>query len=206
MSPRPSVEAQRREEVLEATCEIIAEVGFRNVRVSDVAKRAGISTGVVHYYFGTKEQMLDDAFRFAVQQARQRSLESITGVSSARDRLYAVLDVQLPTDESDREWPLWLHLWAEALMRPPLQELNRASYENWIALIEGIIVEGQGTGEFRKVSAHDVTLQLLTMIDGLVIQATLGAKDLDARRVRELVHSFVNSVLGAVPPVQRRKR
>ncbi len=206
MSPRPSVEAQRREEVLEATCEIIAEVGFRNVRVSDVAKRAGISTGVVHYYFGTKEQMLDDAFRFAVQQARQRSLESIAGVSSARDRLYAVLDVQLPTDETDREWPLWLHLWAEALMRPPLQELNRASYENWIALIEGIIVEGQGTGEFRKVSAHDVTLQLLTMIDGLVIQATLGAKDLDARRVRELVHSFVSSVLGAEPPVQRRKR
>ena len=48
MSPRPSVEAQRREEVLEATCEIIAEVGFRNVRVSDVAKRAGISTSVVH--------------------------------------------------------------------------------------------------------------------------------------------------------------
>lgn len=206
MSPRPSVEAQRREEVLEATCEIIAEVGFRNVRVSDVAKRAGISTGVVHYYFGTKEQMLDDAFRYAVHQARRRSIEAIRDLPSARDRLYAVLDVQLPTDESDLEWPLWLHLWAEALMRPPLQELNRASYENWIALIEGIIVEGQGTGEFDKVSAHDVTLQLLTMIDGLVIQATLGAKDLDARRVRELVYSFLTSVLGAEPPVRRKKR
>ncbi len=204
MSPRPSVEAQRREEVLEATCEIIAEVGFRNVRVSDVAKRAGISTGVVHYYFGTKEQMLDDAFRFAVQQARHRSLESIRGKRNARDRLYAVLDVQLPTDESDREWPLWLHLWAEALMRPPLQELNRATYENWIALIEGIIVEGQASGEFHPVPARDVTLQLLTMIDGLVIQATLGAKDLDARRVRELVHGFVNSVLGASPPRKTR--
>ncbi|MBM3688728.1 MAG: TetR family transcriptional regulator [Actinobacteria bacterium] len=196
MSPRPSVQAQRREEVLAATCEMIAEVGFRNVRVSDVARRAGISTGVVHYYFGTKEQMLDDAFRYAVQQARQRSLASIQDVPSARDRLDAVLDVQLPTQDSDLEWPLWLHLWAEALMRPPLQELNRASYENWIALIEGIILAGQASGEFRKVSAHDVTLQLLTMIDGLVIQSTLGAKDLDARRVRELVYAFVESALG----------
>lgn len=196
MSPRPSVQAQRREEVLAATCEMIAEVGFRNVRVSDVARRAGISTGVVHYYFGTKEQMLDDAFRYAVQQARQRSLASIQDVPSARDRLDAVLDVQLPTQDSDLEWPLWLHLWAEALMRPPLQELNRASYENWIALIEGIILAGQASGEFRKVSAHDVTLQLLTMIDGLVIQSTLGAKDLDARRVRELVYAFVEFTLG----------
>lgn len=200
MSPRPSVEAQRRAEVLAATCEIIAEVGFRNVRVSDVAKRAGISTGVVHYYFGTKEQMLDDAFRFAVQQARRRSLASIEGKARASERLFAVLDVQLPTDDSDLEWPLWLHLWAEALMRPPLRELNRASYENWIALIEGIIVEGQASGEFRKVPAQDVTLQLLTMIDGLVIQSTLGAKDLDGTRVRELVHAFVLSVLGATPP------
>jgi len=140
--------------------------------------------------------MLDDAFRYAVQQARQRSLASIQDVPSARDRLDAVLDVQLPTQDSDLEWPLWLHLWAEALMRPPLQELNRASYENWIALIEGIILAGQASGEFRKVSAHDVTLQLLTMIDGLVIQSTLGAKDLDARRVRELVYAFVESALG----------
>ncbi len=89
-------------------------------------------------------------------------------------------------------------------MRPPLQELNRATYENWIALIEGIIVEGQASGEFHPVPARDVTLQLLTMIDGLVIQATLGAKDLDARRVRELVHGFVNSVLGASPPRKTR--
>lgn len=205
MSPRPSVQAQRREEVLAATCEIIAEVGFRNVRVSDVAKRAGISTGVVHYYFGTKEQMLDDAFRFAVQQARRRSLASIEGIASASERLFAVLDVQLPTVDSDLEWPLWLHLWAEALMRPPLQELNRGSYENWIALIEGIIIEGQASGEFRKVPAHDVTLQLLTMIDGLVIQSTLGAKDLDGPRVRELVHAFVLSVLGATAPPHRQR-
>ncbi|MDQ4027821.1 MAG: TetR family transcriptional regulator, partial [Actinomycetota bacterium] len=57
MSPRPSVEEQRRKEILEAACAAIAERGFAAVRISDIAARAGTSTGTVHYYFASKDDV-----------------------------------------------------------------------------------------------------------------------------------------------------
>ena len=73
MSPRPSVEAQRREGVLVATCAVISEVGFRHVRIADVAEHIGTSTGIIHYYFRTKGELLEAAFRFVIESARARS-------------------------------------------------------------------------------------------------------------------------------------
>ena len=44
--PRPSVEAERKAQILASTCKVIASEGFRHLRVSDVAKDAGVSSVV----------------------------------------------------------------------------------------------------------------------------------------------------------------
>jgi AcrR family transcriptional regulator len=62
--PRPSVEAERRRQILDATCAVIAKSGLRQLRVSDVATAAGISSGMVHYYFDTKDELVSAAFEF----------------------------------------------------------------------------------------------------------------------------------------------
>ncbi len=80
MSPRPSVEAERREDVLRATWELITEIGYRRVRIADIAARTGTSTGIIHYYFETKEDVLDAAFRYAVEDAHRRSEEALVGI------------------------------------------------------------------------------------------------------------------------------
>jgi len=90
MSPRPSVEAERRAEVLAATCDIIAEVGFRHVRIADVAARVGISTGIIHYYFRTTEELLQESFRYMTDRARARSRRALEGVADPTPGLFAV--------------------------------------------------------------------------------------------------------------------
>ena len=194
MSPRPSVKIQRREEVLTATCEIIAKIGFHRVRVADVADRIGTSTGIVHYYFGTKKDLLDQAFQFAVARARQRSLAALEGVSDPWDRLLVVIGVHLPESGAD-EWLLWMHLWAEAMVRPELRGLNHASYSSWVDLLEGIVREGQRQGAFADIPPRDFTVQLLTMMDGLVIQSTLRSPEVGPGRAEELLVSFARRSL-----------
>jgi AcrR family transcriptional regulator len=196
MSPRPSVEAQRRDEALTATCEIIAEVGFRGVRIADVARRVGMATGTIHYYFGTKQELLDAAFQHAVARSRRRSLASIEGIADPWERLTMLLRSALPTPDQPFEWSLWMHLWAEAVVRPELRALNQQSYESWADLVEGIITEGQEQGVFAPVPARALTLQLLTMMDGLAIQQTVQLRELDGARVNQLLLSFARSALG----------
>ena len=51
MGARPKLTQKRRTQMLEAAAEVIGERGLCDTRIADVAKRAGLSPGVVVYYF-----------------------------------------------------------------------------------------------------------------------------------------------------------
>ena len=65
--PAPATESNeaRRIQMLRAATELICERGFSETRISDVAKRAGVSSALVIYYFGTRDRLLVDALRFS---------------------------------------------------------------------------------------------------------------------------------------------
>ena len=63
--PAPATENNeaRRVQMLRAAAELVCERGFSETRISDVAKRAGVSSALVIYYFGTRDRLLVDALR-----------------------------------------------------------------------------------------------------------------------------------------------
>lgn len=195
MSPRPSVEAERREGALNATWELITEVGYGRVRVSDIAERVGASTGTIHYYFPTKEDLLDAAFRFAVEDAHRRSEHALAGLDDPWERFTALLDAHLPRGAVKKEWLIWLQLWNEAAVRPSLRALNETYYGRWLDLVEDIVRDGQRRKVFRATNARDFVVRFLTMMDGLVIQLTMDSTEVDLERLHELLLGFAREEL-----------
>jgi len=181
--------------VLEATWQLIAEVGYRRVRIADIAKRVGTSTGTIHYHFDTKEDVLDAAFRYAVADSRSRSEEAIAGIDDPWERLVALLDAHMPREDLRREWVIWLQLWNEASVRPELRSLNETHYGRWIDLVESIVLDGQERGAFRQIDARAFVMRLLTMMDGAAIQVTMGSIEFRLERVRTLLLGFAREQL-----------
>ena len=77
--PAPATENNepRRIEMLRAAAELICERGFGDTRIADVAKRAGVSSALVIYYFGTRDRLLVDALRYSEEscyEAAERML------------------------------------------------------------------------------------------------------------------------------------
>ena len=60
-----AVADDRSEQILVAACRAIVRLGFGSTRIADVAREAGTSTGTVHYYFETKDDLLVAALRWA---------------------------------------------------------------------------------------------------------------------------------------------
>ena len=58
-----------RERILEAACDLIAAEGIDDVRIARVAMRAGASTALVHHYFSTREELLEQALLHSFEQA-----------------------------------------------------------------------------------------------------------------------------------------
>lgn len=77
-------EAGRRERILEAARELIAEHGFEATSTKAIAAKAGVPSGLVFYYFETKDALIEAIFdegptvlENAIARARTRSLEAV---------------------------------------------------------------------------------------------------------------------------------
>src|SRR5829696_2470596 len=64
-APQTEGNEARRRAMLQAAAALISERGFGETRIADVAKRAGTSSGLVIYYFGTRDRLLVDALRYS---------------------------------------------------------------------------------------------------------------------------------------------
>jgi AcrR family transcriptional regulator len=57
--PKPSfIETARRAQIIDCAIEAIAELGFAQASLAQIARRAGVSTGVILYYFAGKDELI----------------------------------------------------------------------------------------------------------------------------------------------------
>src|SRR2546429_7667776 len=111
---------ERREQMLRAALDVIAERGYADSRIADVAERAGTSPALVIYYFRTKNQLLTEAIRFSEDNWYEAGTRRMAEIPTAAGKLEEIVAMScLPeVDEEPSSWTLWLDLWAQAV-RPP---------------------------------------------------------------------------------------
>ncbi len=194
--PRPSVEAERKAQILASTCKVIASEGFRHLRVSDVAKDAGVSGGTVHYYFETKRELTDAAFEHCFEQSLKRRRWILESDESPLSRLRMVVESYLPEGaETVEAWKVWAELWVEAIRNTELQELNERFYGEWRDIVSSIFRNGQETRDI--VTSEDpveLANMLISMLDGLALQVLAGSKAMTVDAMRTTCLRFVDQL------------
>lgn len=122
--PKLGMEPIRKEALVKATIVEIGRVGSLDVTVSQIAKRAGMSTALAHHYFGGKEQMLLAAMRhvLAIYGAEVRGALHVTDGADAR--LRAILRASFGPANFRREVVgAWLNFWVLAQQVPEARRL-----------------------------------------------------------------------------------
>jgi AcrR family transcriptional regulator len=196
--PRPSVEEERRAQILRATWRVISVSGFRSLRLSDVAREAGVSSGMIHYYFETKRDLLKAAFERYFQHSTERRQWIMESGKDPLDLLKLIVTSYLPIEAETLEgWRVWSELWVEGLQEPDLQLLNEDFYGQWRRLITGVIRDGQDAGAIRDGSAVTLANMLIAMLDGLAIQVLLGSTSMTAERMRATCITFIDEMLAS---------
>ncbi|MBC8365562.1 MAG: TetR/AcrR family transcriptional regulator [Actinobacteria bacterium] len=189
---RSEAVARRRREILEATCETLSRKGVSATRIADVARRLGISTGLVHYHFATKDELLAEAFQFA-GKAELEVLRELAAVDlPPRRRLNAVIEEFCPRGEFV-SWRLWIEGWAEALRSERFRATSRELDEAWIGVLEDTITAGVASGDFICPSPHDSAWRLSCLIEGLAIQLVAHGGTIDSVEMARLVDAAVSA-------------
>jgi AcrR family transcriptional regulator len=200
---------QRREQMLRAALGVIAERGYPETRIADVAERAGTSPALVIYYFKTKDQLLTEAIRFSEDRWYEAGTRRMAAIGTAAGRLEELVAMScLP--EADAEpydsWLLWLDLWAQAGRHPGVAGVRQKFDERWRETISSLVLAGQESGEFGPVDPADFAVTLSALLDGFAIQIALVDPAVDAGRAFELSMRFVARELGFTWAPRRRAR
>lgn len=191
-----SKDEARRRQYLEAAWDLISERGVHAVRVADIARASGTSAAAVHYYFTSKQEVLEAAMSFAVERAVERQKDELGGEDDAVKRIFRLVDSQVPdTEQVRREWSIWLQFWSECALRPQLRPVHHLYYAGWREAVERTIRRGREQGVFRRVDPAEVALRFTALADGLGIQVMTGSPSMTPSRMRELLVRFVETEL-----------
>src|SRR6476646_4903036 len=68
--------ADKRQAILDATLDLISRSGFHGTAMSSVAKQAGVSAGVIYYYFASKDALIDELYKTVKSDAVRAIMEN----------------------------------------------------------------------------------------------------------------------------------
>ncbi len=184
----------RREQIVRATIRCLAREGYTRLTMKKVAREAGVSQGILHYYFADKRAMLA-----ATLEVVTRDLDRRVAVAQSRTgrdpcvRLRALVRACLEVAVSRPEfWVVFVEFWGEMLHDRRLRDLHAEVYSRTRRLIGRLIAEGVRAGRFRPVDPRRAAAVVLGLVDGLSLQLTF---DPEAFGVAEAAR-FCDDALG----------
>lgn len=178
-----------RDRMLEAAAELIATQGFHVVRIADIARACDVSTGTVHYYFPTRDDVLTAALRYYAERMFARLEVALRQlVDDPEGQINLLIDSQLPVDPAVRdEWSVWIQFWTEALLVPALRPAHNDLYQRWRGLVRSVVDNAVSAGVVVGRDPQLVALRFTTVVDGAAIQLLTGAPGIDAALMRSLL-------------------
>jgi AcrR family transcriptional regulator len=172
---------EREEAILVAACRVIAQSGAAGLRMSEVAREAGVSSALLHYYFATRHELLARAFAFADTRVDAHVLALVGVEGSGRDRLEALLGAYLSPDPVVTEdWVVWSELWRSARFDATLRELLHKADLEWVGQVAALLREGVSDGSIdASIEIDDSAIRLISLVDGLGTRVLAGVLERD---------------------------
>ncbi len=190
------------ERILEAACDLIAAEGIDEVRIARVATRAGASTALVHHYFSTREELLEQALIHSFEQAGdERFQRPPEAEETAAGALARGIGECLPlAGTQEREWVLWVELWLRAVREPGLRPVAARLYRRYREWMAELIEAGIRSGEFRAgADAQALADMTMALLDGAGVRALIHDPEMDVDAARGLVAERLARELGLEP-------
>ncbi|MEU6762990.1 TetR/AcrR family transcriptional regulator [Streptomyces sp. NPDC046853] len=210
-APAAPAEGGRPLQIVRETVRLVAERGFHAVRVADIAEACATSTAAIHYHFPGRDDLLEAAVRWCMDEDTARRAARVADAADAADELRQLIELQIPRTPQQRwQWSVWLDLWAEAARSTAVGRLHADYYRQWRATVADVIRRGVDQGVFRLVDPQSAALRLTALIDGLATQvlATTPGTDettsgADGATTPDDMHEallvYVDATLTAVP-------
>src|SRR5262249_13485514 len=184
--PKLGMEPIRRQQLIDATIASISRYGLAETTVQRISRAAGVSSGIIHHYFGGKDELLEATMRRLLQLLREDVVRGLAAARTPEAPPRAILEAKLASSQFQGEVVnAWLAFWAEVPHVPALARLQRLNARrlrsNLLFSLRALL---------PQKAAERTARGLVALIDGLWLHAALD-RTIDGAAARELAEAFL---------------
>lgn len=190
------MEPDRRTQILEATCRVIARDGAPGVRAGAIAREAGVSRGLPLYYWPTVEAIVLAAFAHHEEREWARSDRALARLDDPLARLRLLLVDEIADTAAAREYrAVFAEYERIAAFDPAVRRAVRARNERWERALAREIEAARAAGQLpADVEPRVAAERLGTLLGGLIWHLRCGTKA--PRAVRGLLDAELAALAG----------
>jgi AcrR family transcriptional regulator len=171
------------QKIKEAAFDLFGEVGFKSTTIQAIAKRAGISKGLIYNYFESKEAILESILSDFMQHSDD-VYEAGHQYPDPRQELAAWIDASVHyVEHNTKLLRVMIPLSIETATLPAVHEMAKAKAQHWYAELERVFTA------MKYPKPAEEARVLASTLDGLALQYASFPDLTDCRAVRNRLFS-----------------
>lgn len=190
--PKVGMEPVRRQQLINATIESVAQKGLQATTINSISKIAGMSSGIISHYFGGKQGLIEATVRYLLSSLKEDLINKVDENTTPTQRLMFIVESNFALVQQRKDTTrTWLSFWAQSMHDKALHRLQNVNSKR---------LQSNLTVSFKQLMplTHATLAAELTaaMIDGLWLRAVLSQSDENQFKHSEsLAKSYVHSLI-----------
>lgn len=161
----------RHVDLIRSAYRLFSERGVHRVPLQDIASHAGLSKGLVLYYFKTKENLVLATMRWVLDATSERISGAMAKADTPEGQVLAMIDAIWSGAETNRRFYLvYLDLAGHAARVHDFTQLSATFHGVMNSLYSRVIEQGIAEGAFEVREPDEGAVVLRAIIDGLFLQ------------------------------------
>lgn len=199
MPGQKAPEDQRREEILRAAFTVAARERLTGLTVQQVAAEAGVSKGLVFFYFRSRDALLLALLDWLLDRTIVAHVpEEALALPTPRERLVAVLRSEV--QRLPKRWTrveLFFDYWVMGTRHPEVREKIRSAlgrYREALRPLADEVVRAEPV-RYRATTAEGLAAVATSFIEGCAVQAVMDPEGFDVSEYILTVDALVGDPL-----------
>ncbi|CUJ90864.1 Fatty acid metabolism regulator protein [Ruegeria denitrificans] len=186
----------RRQQLIDATIDSIAQNGIGGTTMSTVTEIAGLSLGIVNFHFKSKQNLLEETLLFLAKEHHEQWLEAIENAGlSAPEKLLAIVDAHFhPQICTPKKLAVWFAFFGEVgrrkVYRSLINDIDQERYNIALRLCSEIAAGG----EYTDMPPRQVANILEALYDGIWLELLTYPENFRRIEARDHITGFLSKV------------
>jgi len=190
------ISEMRRAQLIRAAYKVVSRKGYYNFTIKDIAKESGLSSGLVHYYFKDKQDLLLNLLKDINLNIKSYLNKELIRSQSPLNKLIAYMDQAFNLAEQEKEYfYVLIDFWTQTKHNPRMRQANNRLLQSYRDECAAIVREGISTGIFREVDVAFTATTIVSVIQGTIVQYVLDNEAFNYEKYTTMIKDYIATIL-----------